>query len=86
MEEANAAVVRHLQQSGVLDLDDLRIASLLGPGGAQRIGTRQMSGRMLGRLDHRGAGPGPVRHRAVSETRQACSRSAADSRGGSTKR
>ena len=50
VEEANAAVVRHLQQSGVLDLDDLRIASLLGPGGAQRIGTRQMSGRMLGRL------------------------------------
>ncbi len=49
-EKSNESVVRHLQESGVLDLADLRIASLLGPGGAERIGTRQMSPRMLGRL------------------------------------
>jgi hypothetical protein len=49
-EKSNESVVRHLQESGVLDLGDLRIASLLAPGGAQRIGTRQMSARMLGRL------------------------------------
>jgi hypothetical protein len=50
VDESNEAVVRQLRESRVLDLADLRIASLLGPGGAQRIGTRQMSGRMLGRL------------------------------------
>jgi hypothetical protein len=50
VEESHAAVVRHLRASGLLDLDDLRIGSLLGDDAARRIGSRQMSDRMLGRL------------------------------------
>lgn len=50
VEETNAAVVRHLRSTGVLDPADLRIAPLLSRAGAERLGTLEMSGRMLGRL------------------------------------
>jgi len=49
-QESNAAVVRHLQETGVLDLSRLRIRSLLSDEGVARLTSMQMSSRMLGRV------------------------------------
>ena len=50
VEETNAAVVRHLRATGVVDPADLRIAPLLSREAPERLGLLAMSDRMLGRL------------------------------------
>lgn len=48
--EANAAAVSHLQQTGVLDWDQLRVAPLLSRTGVDRLRAGQADSAMLGRV------------------------------------
>jgi hypothetical protein len=48
--ESNAALLRHLQDTGVVDLDHLRVRSLLSDEGVRRLATLQMSSKMMGRV------------------------------------
>jgi hypothetical protein len=48
--ESNAALVRHLVETGVLDLADLRVRPLLSDEGVRRLVAGELSSKMLGRV------------------------------------